>query len=242
MSDEKVILKGDIFHHIVHVCRQEPGSHFEVLTEDSIAYLVRLKSVGRQQAEAEVIEQRTIPPLPMPYIHLCLSVPRFPTLETVIEKSVELGVHTLRPFVSDHSFVRSAAKVPAGKFERWRKIVQSATQQTGRGDLIAIAPVQTLEQLLESFNRETQTRGLFPYEGEAALSVKEALKDLGREGLKAIWVFVGSEGGFSQREIDLFGRYGLQPMTMGPQVLRVETACLALVSVIKYEFDLMQGV
>jgi 16S rRNA (uracil1498-N3)-methyltransferase len=57
---------------------------------------------------------------------------------------------------------------------------------------------------------------------------------------KEAWAFIGSEGGFSEREVELFQSLDLKPVTLGTQVLRVETACVATVSIIKYDFDLMR--
>ena len=91
-------------------------------------------------------------------------------------------------------------------------------------------------------NRDDTSVGLFAYEGPSTLSVKEycqKIKAAKPQGIKDIWIIVGSEGGFSHSEVKEFENLGLHPVTLGPQVLRVETACMALVSVLKYDFDLM---
>ncbi|NJL25896.1 MAG: RNA methyltransferase [Calothrix sp. SM1_5_4] len=123
---------------------------------------------------------------------------------------------------------------------RWRKLVQAATQQSGRGDLMGLKPAVTLESLLAEFNRSPSTGGLFPYEGEAPTGLAEGIAGLKSRALDHIWIFVGSEGGFSTREVELFGAHGLNPVSMGEQILRVETACLAIVSVIKYEIGALR--
>ena len=190
--------------------------------------------------EVQVLEERSLPPLPRPNICLAVSIPRFSTFETIIEKSVELGVHTLQPYFSDYSFVRDLAKIPEVKWERWQKILRGAAQQSGRGALMELAKPLELKELLKTFNRKPKVGGLFPYEGEASFGVKTALEAIkGSESLEEFWVFVGSEGGFSLQEVAEFKASGLEPASLGPQVLRVETACVALVSVIKYQFNLM---
>jgi 16S rRNA (uracil1498-N3)-methyltransferase len=67
------------------------------------------------------------------------------------------------------------------------------------------------------------------------MGLAQALRELKARHLEHLWIFVGSEGGFSLEEVDLFAQFGLNPVSMGEQILRVETACLALVSIIKYE-------
>ncbi|MEL4395641.1 RsmE family RNA methyltransferase, partial [Shewanella algae] len=87
-----------------------------------------------------------VEPLQKPYIHLVLSIPRFATFESVLEKAVELGVHTVRPVVSDFSFIRETKELKSTRVERWQKIIRAGTQQSGRGELLELSPVSTLQE------------------------------------------------------------------------------------------------
>lgn len=241
-SGDRVNFAGETFHHIFDVCRQEVGSKFEVITEDSKAYLVQVTNVGKKNAEAQVIEERIIPALPTPHIHLALAVSRFPVMDAVVEKAVELGVTSIQPLFSEFSFVRTPQALSQNKTERWEKIVRSATQQCGRGDLMKLHPAVHLEDFLCNFNRNDSVLGLFAYEGYSTLSIKQYLKEAKAKSAilpKDAWIFVGSEGGFSHAEVQKMSDLALHPVTLGQQILRVETACMALVSVLKYDFDLM---
>lgn len=241
-SGDTVVFKGDVHHHIFDVCRQETGHQFEVLTEDGRAYLVEVLRTDKKSAEARVLEERVIPPLKTPLIKIALSVPRFPVMDAVLEKAVELGVKAIQPVFSDFSFVRASDSLSDGKLQRWEKIIRSATQQSGRGELMKLEPAVKLDDFLKTANRSGRFVGLFAYEGPSILGVREELTRIKKAtpaGLDEIWLFIGSEGGFSTREVSLFEDLGLKPVTLGAQVLRVETACMALVSVLKYEFDLM---
>lgn len=234
---------GDLHHHIFDVCRQEPGSKFEVLTDGGKAYLVEVTRADKKSAEARVLEERAVPPLKEPLIRVILSIPRFPVMDAVLEKAVELGVKSVHPVFSDFSFIRSDAALSGNKSARWEKIIRSATQQCGRGERMELHAPRKLDDVLAGINRNEPFAGLFAYEGPSVLGVREELlrlKNTHPEGLKELWLFVGSEGGFSHREVRLFEGLGLKPVTLGAQVLRVETACMALVSVLKYEFDLMR--
>ena len=245
IDNGKVTLSGDVLHHIRDVCRMTKGSKFEVIAGGK-AYLVEIQSETKHESHAQIIEERTITPRPKPEIVLVLAVPRIPVLEAVIEKAVELGVSRIELVFSDFSYIRTQDQVLEKKRSRWEKIVISATQQSGRGDLMPIEPAKKLEEVIDSLNRKSSAKGLFAYEGNGMLSAKEGLARL-REGagtessdLSEIYVFVGSEGGFSDREVQLFQSVGLLPVTLGAQVLRVETACVALVSILKYDFDQMR--
>jgi 16S rRNA (uracil1498-N3)-methyltransferase len=92
-----------------------------------------------------------------------------------------------------------------------------------------------LNEIRESFNRTKGRRGLFAYEGSAAMTLRQALRQSPPEDSQEAWIFVGSEGGFSDQEVQGFRKVGLESLTLGAQVLRVETACIALLAILKYE-------
>jgi 16S rRNA (uracil1498-N3)-methyltransferase len=235
LQGDRLLIAGDLFHHIRDVCRFNVGAQFEVLLGDHQAHLIEVTEVGKRELSGRKISTRELPALKKPLITLCLSVPKLPKVDWIIEKCVELGASEIRPFVSDYSFLRKESEISENRLARWEKLVQAATQQSGRGDLMQIGAPTTLKTLLEEFNRKPSTGGLFPYEGESQTGLSQALKELKSRRLEHLWVFVGSEGGFSLEEVNLFAQFGLNPVSMGEQILRVETACLALVSVIKYE-------
>lgn len=229
---QQVALTGEVFKHICVVCRQGVGDRFEVIT-DQKAFFVELLEVGKKNALAKILEERKIPQLPKPEIHLALSTPKFQTVDKVIEKMVELGVVKVHLFSSDFSFVKSQEDELEKKINRWRKIVQGATQQTGRGELMGLTGPTPLSVLLETHFSGEKALGLLAYEGEGGEPLAHRLKGL-PQGLDQVWVFVGAEGGFSAKDLELFAKYELLPLSLGDQVLRVETACVTLVSILKY--------
>lgn len=241
LNGDQVQFSGEIFHHIFDVCRQDVGFEFEILVGDQKARRVKVLKVGKKSAEAQVVSIREIPSLAKPHIHLVLSIPRYPVMEAVVEKAVEMGVHSLHPVFSEFSFVRKLAMLPESKPERWQRIVVSATQQSGRGELMNLAAPQDLQNILSEFNRTKGRKGLFAYEGAADLKVRQYLRGLAEssetQDLEELWLFVGSEGGFSEAEVKLFKQQGLQSVSLGDQVLRVETACIALLAILKYEYS-----
>jgi 16S rRNA (uracil1498-N3)-methyltransferase len=244
LKGDAIEIEGESLHHIRDVCRMGKGSRFEVLLEGGTAYLVEVVEEAKKLSRARVIESRAIPPRPNPQIHLVLCVPRFPALEAVVEKAVELGVAEVCLALSDFSFVRARDEALEKKRARWEKIIVGATQQSGRGDLMPLRPARRLDELAAGFARDRSrgALGLFAYEaegGEAAKGALARLKAAAPEPREA-WIFVGAEGGFSTREAQMFRDLGMSPVTLGPQVLRVETACVALISILKYDFDLMR--
>lgn len=236
----EIKISGDFFHHICDVCRQGVGSKFEVITEDGWALLSEVISKGKKDAVLKVLESRKIPPLPQPHIHLALSLPKMNTYESVVEKAVELGVKKVWPFFSDYSFIRTQKSVLEAKSSRMEKIIRGATQQTGRGDLMELGEALNFEELLHIYQKSNvrgETHGVFAYEGRGDQTLSQSLQKRSNS-LESVWIFVGSEGGFSQREVEAFQTINLFPVSLGQQVLRVETACVTLLSIIKYELEL----
>ncbi|MEM7646448.1 MAG: 16S rRNA (uracil(1498)-N(3))-methyltransferase [Pseudomonadota bacterium] len=231
-TESEAVLTGDHFHHICIVCRQGVGDRFELI-HDGKAFFVEIIEQGKKKALAKILEERQIAELPKPLIHLALSLPKFQTLEKVLEKSVELGVHSLHPFTSNFSFAKPKAKDLEKKQQRWQRIIQGATQQTGRGDLMSLTEVTTLPVLLERFSKAQGAQGLLAFEGAGKMGLSEALVGATTQA-DELWLFIGSEGGFSEKDLELFSNYKLLPVSLGDQVLRVETACVTLVSVLKY--------
>lgn len=235
---DEMEIRGDLFHHLHDVCRFQTGERFELL-ETGKAWLVEITKLDKKSLWLKRIEERALPPMKRPYIHLVLSLPRYTTVDWIVEKSVELGVKSIRLVVSDFSFVRQAKEVPAAKMERWRKLIRQASQQSARGHLMEMPPVEKMMDVLARINRQTEVLGLFAYEGQGDKRLKQALDEVKGRKFNDIYVFVGSEGGFSLPEVEQFRQAGLAPVSLGSQVLRVETACVALASILKYEFELL---
>lgn len=235
VSGDRVTFSSDVFHHIFDVCRQEIGSKFEVLDGQGRALLVQVTEVKKNSASAQILERRSLPKPPTPRIVLALSIPRFPVFDAVIEKCVELGVAEIFPFFSQYSFVRGSDKISGSRQERWSKIVVSASQQSGRGDLMKIHEPCEMRDLRALVNRNASHLGLIAYEGQTPVSISEELDRSASQSVEEVWLFVGGEGGFSSQEVEEFASWGIKPVTLGDQVLRVETACITLVSILKYE-------
>lgn len=259
-------IAGELFKHIHVVCRQGVGDEFELLpsmvsvtakkkksqAEESpspssaFLYKVKVKDIFRHTMVVDVISKRAIPLLPKPHIHLALSLPKVKTLEDVVEKIVELGVYSLHPFYSDFSFFKSKDRIDE-KSQRLRKIVTSACQQSARAEELVINSTQSFEEVLKRFAESPHPescKAFAFYEGKAqslsdywASESKEAATPT--RDVTDLWIFIGSEGGFSTEEIAKFKDYQVPSLSIGEQVLRVETACVSIISVLKYKYGLL---
>jgi 16S rRNA (uracil1498-N3)-methyltransferase len=201
----------------------------------------------KKSATAKIIETREIQKLPRPHIHIALSISRYAVMDSVMERAVEMGVSSILPFVSDYSFIRKEKELPLGKVERWKKIIVSATQQCGRGELMTVCDTTNMNKMLDVINPNSKNWCLFSYEGAGLKTIEQVLLErqnhsigFDKNTVENIWLIIGSEGGFSENEVIRMQKLGLDPVTLGTQILRVETACLTLVAVLKYVFGLMK--
>lgn len=233
-------IEDEVFHHAVQVLKFRLNEEFEIVFGGSNALRVRLTSIQKKSATVEVLGTRPLSQPARPYVNLALAITKWPVFEEILEKGVELGVNEVQPLITDFSFIRAKNDWPAARSERLQKIIRGATTQSGRGPLMSLREPVSLRELAQDLNRKPATRGLFAYEGQSAHDVRTALRQIKDNPLADIWAIVGSEGGFSESEVAYMQDSGFSPVTLGSQILRVETACLALVSVIKYEFELMR--
>lgn len=238
-ESDTLTIFGDSYHHIFTVCRTESGEKFEVIGVDQKAHFVEVVEVKKKDAKAKRISSRSIPALPLPELHLVLAIPRPAIIPTILEKAVEMGVHSVHLIFTERSYFRHGQ----GKDLNWgkyRKGIVKALQQSGRGQPMELrTPIKFKEKITE-INRQPKVECLFPFEGVAQEDLKNRMNELRKFSPEKIYFFIGSEGGFSADEVKLMQDAGIKPVSLGPQVLRVETACVAVATVLKYEFDLMK--
>ena len=150
-------------------------------------------------------------------------------MDFVVEKLGELGVRTLIPLQSERTIVQDLG---AAKLERWRRLARSSAQQSGRTDLLAVTDPLPFAQLCVQFSEYDAV--LFPWEVAEPQSLREHLPAIIRDA-RRILVVIGPEGGFSHGEAESAQAAGAHLLSLGPRILRTETAALAVVAVLGYE-------
>jgi 16S rRNA (uracil1498-N3)-methyltransferase len=233
---QSVELGGDEFHHLKNVSRLEEGERVELLDGRGKIAVALIASMQKKSATLTIESIENLPPLPKPEIEIVLCVPRFQKMDLIIQKSVELGAAEITPVVSERSFLKTITKELTSKHARWEKIAAEACKQSGRAWPLRLRVASTLT---EKIKEADPAYSLFLYEGESATDIKTALSSL-KGSVDKLAIFIGAEGGFSPEEVQAFVEKGMKPVTMGPLVLRVETACIAILSVIQYAFGVMR--
>ncbi len=214
-----VTLPDDIARHI-HVLRLTVGDSITLFNGEGGEYTATLVAVDKKRAVAEV---KTFSPreAELPYsVTIAQALPEGSKIDWIVEKAVELGAAALQPIAAQRCVVRLSAERAAKKLEHWRGIAASAAEQSGRNRLLHVGePVDFHEWISQ---RNLHSRIMLSPRAEQPLS------DWARHHPpQAVALLIGPEGGFTEQEEQAAIKHGVQPLSIGPRVLRTETAALA---------------
>ncbi|MDR3588554.1 MAG: 16S rRNA (uracil(1498)-N(3))-methyltransferase [Negativicutes bacterium] len=225
-----VTLQGRDAHHIGRVLRLSPGAEIVVAGQDGQACRARITAVGPDTVTAQIgaaIEQRHEPPIE---VWLAQGLPKGDKLEYIVQKAVEIGAAGVIPMAADFSTVKYDETKQAAKRERWQKIAGEAAKQCGRDLVPTVTPIRSLGEVLAQAGPDTAI--IMLYEAETNVSLKAVLTGC---RAKSYLLLVGPEGGFSPAEARLCREKGVSTVTLGPRILRTETASLAALAAVLYQ-------
>ncbi len=166
-----------------------------------------------------------------PSITLYQGVPKGDKLELILQKGTELGAAAIVPFQADRSVSRIGQEQRSGKLERWQRIADEAARQSQRISLPRISFAGSLDEVLESAN---QSLKLLLWEEERETLLRTVLA--GQPTPESIAVIVGPEGGLTEKEARQARETGFIPVSLGPRILRTETAGLAILSILQFRW------
>ena len=152
-------------------------------------------------------------------------------MDFIGQKATELGVSSLVPLITERTIVKVKDEEKRG--ERWRKIAREAAMQSDRPDIPLIEPIRSFRDFIMTLDPGPLPLLLFPWE-EGTVPIKQVFRQT--PGAQNIVVLIGSEGGFSQAEADAAKENGFHLVSLGPNILRTETAAVAVLSMIGYEY------
>jgi 16S rRNA (uracil1498-N3)-methyltransferase len=234
-----VAISGDDYHHIVRVMRMSEGAEIICCNENSEAALCEIEQITNEKVIARIIkwiEEKTELPI---HIYIAHGLPKGDKLELVIQKGTELGAFSFIPFLAARSVVKWEDKKAEKKLERWKKIAKEAAEQSQRARIPDVYAPMTIRELIEF--AVTIDYRLVAYEEEAKRGEKAVLAKVLREIKpgQSLLVLFGPEGGFSEQEISLLHDNGFLSCSLGPRILRTETAPLYVLAAASYEWELM---
>ncbi len=239
-----ITLTGDQAHQVRRVLRMRPGERAILLDGRGRACEASLMAADAEGARFQVLRRWEAEGEPTTRITLYQAVLKGERFEWVLQKGTEVGVAAFVPLICERSIVDDPAAL-AAKRGRWERIIQEAAEQSGRGCLPILHPPRSFAQAIsgtlaapgsqaeDRHSGDHEVRLIF-WEGEREARLRDVLSACNLAQSRHIQVFVGPEGGFSTAEIALARSHGIRPASLGPRILRAETAGVVAAALILY--------
>ncbi|MGR6897567.1 16S rRNA (uracil(1498)-N(3))-methyltransferase [Rummeliibacillus sp. BSL5] len=235
-NDEIATIREDDAHHIINVMRMRVADEL-IAVHNGEAFVCKITKIDNGSVEVQKTgEVRPNTELPI-HVTIACGLPKGDKLELIVQKSTELGMYDFIPFEAERSIVKWDAKKGKKKQERLQKIAKEAAEQSHRTHIPTIHEQYSFKQLLQVVGDYDV---VFLADEEDA---KETSRTRFAERLKKVYdyesmlVIFGPEGGIDRSEAQALQQLGCQSISLGPRILRAETAPLYVLSAISYEFE-----
>jgi len=220
---------GALLHQLGNVLRLQPADRVLLLDDTGSEYTVVIRSIGRQEVTGHV--EACVPARGEPRLQLALYVAllKGDRFELVLQKGTEIGASRFVPLITARSLADQATGTTAARRERWERIIRESAEQSGRGRLPVLEAPQPFRQACVEATGEARTMLL--WEGQDAQSLADALA-AGHDDPRPLALFSGPEGGWTEDEVAAAIGYNMIPVSLGPRILRAETAPIAAAAAI----------
>lgn len=226
----EITISGDDVRHIGRVLRMHSGDKCIVVSSDghsAIAVINELNNDMIKLTLETMLEEDKEPPIE---VVLAQGLPKSDKMDYIVQKAVELGVTQIVPMAAQRSVVQYNSEKKVARVERWQKIAAEAAKQCGRSIIPRVSGIQSLEEILGNFQDNVEI--IMLYEGQTKVRLREVLKISNADMFVLI---IGPEGGLTADEVAFASQRGARIVTMGPRILRTETAAVAALTAVMYE-------
>jgi 16S rRNA (uracil1498-N3)-methyltransferase len=234
-SETLVHLRGEEVHHIKNVMRMKIGDAV-YLSNQQVVYYAVIQAIHQDEVVCELqYEVKKNVELPIK-VAIAQGLPKSDKFELVIQKTTELGVQELIPVTSERSIIKLDAKKEGKKLERYQKIAKEASEQSHRMMIPTIQPVMSVSELIKY--SQSFTYKCLAYEATTERDEHNLFTILNevKEG-DSLLVFIGPEGGISEKELERLVDNGFTIVSLGRRILRTETAPIFLMSAVVYQLE-----
>lgn len=236
LENNTCIIEGEDVKHISKVLRCKIGEELEVCDKDNNEYICEITNIDKNIVNLDILEKADIKRESNLKIRLYQGLPKGPKMEMILQKLTEVGVDEIVLVQTKRSVAKVDDKKEDKKFDRWERIIYEAAKQSKRGKLPKLRGVLSFKEALEEM--QNNDMNICPYENERTVSIKKAIKN---SDIKNIGIFVGPEGGFAEEEIEKIQEIGSKVVSLGPRILRTETASVVASSIVLYELSDLGG-
>jgi 16S rRNA (uracil1498-N3)-methyltransferase len=230
-------LAGAEAHHARDVLRMRVGDKLVIFNGRGREITAEIVDLGSNEIGLRKLHEAETPPL-LCRIVLGQAIPKGKHMDLIMQKAVEIGAAEIAPIISDRTIVQVHSESAAQKQSKWQQIAVEAAKQCGQNWLPHVHAPRKLSELFSVAAAESFDLQLIGSLQPGAQHFKKVLADYSNEHQRrprSVLMLVGPEGDFTPAELALARRYGCQPITLGPIILRVETAAIYCLSILSYE-------
>ena len=236
LENNTCIIEGEDVKHISKVLRCRVGEELEICDNDNNEYICEITNIDKSQVDLNILKRVDIKRESDLKIKVYQGLPKGPKMEMILQKLTEVGVDEIILVQTKRTVVKVDDKKEDKKIERWERIIYEAAKQSKRGKIPKLRGVLSFKEALADMKENDFN--IVPYENEKTKMIKQAIKG---KDINNIGIFVGPEGGFEDTEINAIEEIGGQSVSLGPRILRTETASLVASSIVLYELSDLGG-
>ena len=236
LDTNSCIIEGEDVKHISKVLRCKIGEELEICDNDNNEYICEITEIDKSTVTLNILEKVDVKRESDLKIKVYQGLPKGPKMEMILQKLTEVGVDEIILVQTKRSVVKVDDKKEDKKIERWERIIYEAAKQSKRGKIPKLRGVLSFKEAL--CDMQNNDFNIAPYENERTKSIKQAIKSL---DINNIGIFVGPEGGFDESEIEAIENINGQSVSLGPRILRTETASVVASSIVLYELSDLGG-
>ncbi|CEJ72658.1 methyltransferase [[Clostridium] sordellii] len=236
LENNTCIIEGEDVKHISKVLRCRVGEELEICDNDNNEYICEITSIDKSEVQLNIMDKVDIKRESDLKIKVYQGLPKGPKMEMILQKLTEVGVDEIILVQTKRTVVKVEDKKEDKKIERWERIIYEAAKQSKRGKIPKLRGILSFKEALSDMSNNDLN--IAPYENERTKSIKQAIKG---QDINNIGIFVGPEGGFEDTEIKDIEDIGGQSVSLGPRILRTETASLVASSIVLYELSDLGG-
>lgn len=236
--DNRITIIGEDYQHLKKVLRAVNGDIITVCC-DGYDYTVEINEVYNDYISSIILDKNENVTESALKVTLYQGLPKADKMELIVQKCIELGVNEIVPVITERCISKmNTDKDAQNKVSRWQKIALEAAKQCNRGIIPKIGmPIKFSEATLLASEYDLS---IIPYEKECATGFKNVVSECA--GVTTASIFIGPEGGFTEHEIQLAESRRVRKITLGPRILRTETAGMVALSLLMYELgDISNG-
>ncbi|HEX3618878.1 MAG TPA: 16S rRNA (uracil(1498)-N(3))-methyltransferase [Candidatus Udaeobacter sp.] len=231
------MLSGSEAHHAREVLRMKAGEKLVLFNGQGREVTAEIVDLSGAEIRLRKLHEAETQPLQCRIV-LGQAVPKGKNMELIVQKAVEIGAAEIAPIISDRTIVQVDSESATQKQSKWRQIAIEAAKQSGQNWLPRVHTPRRLAELFSMASEESFDLRLIGSLQPDARHLKNILADYSREHElrpRSVLMLIGPEGDFTPAELSLARRHGCQPITLGPIILRVETAAIYCLSILSYE-------